>query len=74
MSKKEVLTPFDLAKAKAGAKLRTKDGYDARIVCYDRYGGNYPIVALVKKEINKEEVCHFFQKKWANGEYGKFII
>lgn len=38
---------FDLAKAKAGAKVCTRDGREARIVCFDRESV-YLIVALVK--------------------------
>lgn len=41
--------PFDLQAAKNGAKLVTKFGDTARIICYDRIG-DYPIVALVSDE------------------------
>ena len=48
MSKKEILMPFDLDKAKAGAKLRTISGLDVRIICYDRKTDNeIKLVALV---------------------------
>lgn len=41
--------PFDLEKAKAGAKLVTRDGRPARIIRWDRDWGNYhnTIVALI---------------------------
>lgn len=40
--------PFDLEAAKQGAKLVTKHGYPARVICWDRNNGIYPIVALMK--------------------------
>lgn len=42
------LKPFDLEKAKQGAKVITRDGRPARIICWDRVESTYPIVALVK--------------------------
>lgn len=42
------LKPFDLEKAKAGAKVVTRDGRPVRIICWDRVDDTYPIVALVK--------------------------
>lgn len=39
--------PFDLEAAKAGEPVCTRDGREARIICFDRIG-NLPIVALVK--------------------------
>lgn len=41
------MKPFDLEKAKAGAKVVNQDGQDTRIICFDR-SGNYPITALIK--------------------------
>lgn len=68
MSKKEILVPFDLAKAKAGAKLKTANGDDARIVCYDFRGkGTYPIVAIVNdKTMGREEL-------WTYNETGQWM-
>nr|DAK52128.1 MAG TPA: hypothetical protein [Caudoviricetes sp.] len=43
---------FDLEKAKAGYPVCTRDGHEARIICFDREGGN-PIVALVKDADNE---------------------
>lgn len=40
------MKPFDLEKAKAGHPVCTRDGRDARIICFDRKGP-LPIVALV---------------------------
>lgn len=44
---KEIVTPFDLEKAKQGAKLVTSEGYPARIICWDCDSEDYKIVALV---------------------------
>lgn len=41
------LVPFDIEKAKQGAKLVTKEGMNARIICYDRKSEDFPIVAAV---------------------------
>ena len=43
---------FDLEKAKAGYPVRTRDGHEARIICFDREDDN-PIVALVKDADNE---------------------
>lgn len=43
------MKPFNLELAKAGYPVCTRDGRDARIICFDRSGKDfYPIVALVK--------------------------
>lgn len=46
--------PFDIEKAKQGAKIMTRDGHDARILCYDRNSEDYPIVVLVLRS-NEDE-------------------
>ena len=62
MAKKEVLRPFDLEKAKAGAKIQTKDGRDARIICYDkRNADGYHIVALVKA-LDGDEILETYRR------------
>lgn len=56
-----------MEKAKAGAKLVTRDGRDARIVCFDRVGGPFtdaaksifPILGLVKEE-NGNEISYSY--------------
>lgn len=53
------MKPFDLEKAKAGKPVCTKDGRPARIVCYDRKGEIYPIVALVEYAENREKVFSY---------------
>ena len=47
--KKEIIKPFDLEKAKAGAKLRTRNGYPVEILKWDARG-EYPIVGIIKQE------------------------
>jgi len=66
MSKKEILVPFDLAAAKAGAKIKTLSGCDARIICYDLIGnGASKIVALVlvKADNSCREEMYTFNKR-----------
>lgn len=43
------LIPFDIEKAKQGAKVMTRDGHDVRILCFDRNSDEYPIVVLIQK-------------------------
>lgn len=40
------MKPFDIDAAKKGAKVCTRDGCPARILCFDKKGDTYPIVAL----------------------------
>lgn len=42
------LLQFDIEKAKAGAKVETREGRPVRIVCYDKKPEHSPILALVK--------------------------
>ena len=51
------LKPFDLEKAKQGAKVVTRDGRPVRIICWDKLDDDdiYPIVALVKDQDGTEE-------------------
>ena len=47
--------PFDIEKAKQGAKVVTRDGHNVRILCFDRNSDIYPIVALVQKTNSEED-------------------
>ena len=49
------LKPFDLEKAKAGAKVVTRDGTDVRVICWD---GKFekPIIALVNNRDGSENL------------------
>lgn len=63
MSKKEILVPFDLAKAKAGAKLKTIGGSDVRVICYDRKTDNeIKLVALVSNDMGVEISCGYTEQ------------
>lgn len=46
--KKLNLKPFDIQKAREGKPVCTRDGRKARIICFDRRGDKYPIVALLE--------------------------
>lgn len=71
MEVKYVKVPFDLELAKkitngeVDGKIITRDGKNARILCFDRKGTNYPIVALI--EINMGEEDYFSFR--INGDY-----
>ena len=41
------MKPFDLEKAKAGAPVCTREGFNARIICFDANNDRFPIVALI---------------------------
>lgn len=41
------MRPFNLEEAKAGKPVCTRDGRNARIVCFDLKGGECPILAAV---------------------------
>lgn len=49
--------PFDLEAAKAGETICTRDGREARIICFNRIG-NLPVVALVKN--GEHEDIYFY--------------
>jgi hypothetical protein len=55
------LKPFDIEKAKAGAKVVTREGKNVRIICYDKIGTEHPIVALIDAG-NVEMVFSFTEK------------
>lgn len=45
--KKRIKKTFNVKDAQNGATVETKSGNSVRIICYDRIGTNYPIIALV---------------------------
>ena len=53
------MKPFYLEKAKAGAPLCTREGFRARIVCFDADNDRFPIVALLKSDNGKEYPASF---------------
>ena len=46
--KKEVIKPFNLEAYKKGAKVQTRGGAEARIICTDAKDRHFPIVALIE--------------------------
>lgn len=44
-------------------KIETREGNPARIICFDRISGEYPLVALERREDETEEVYNSFTKK-----------
>ena len=46
-------------------KVVTRDGRNVRIICTDKRGTNFPIVALVECE-DKEETCYYTAKGYWN--------
>lgn len=64
------MKPFDLEKAKAGAPLCTREGFRARILCFDADNDRFPIVALLKDSINSNEYLVSLTKegRFSDGE------
>jgi hypothetical protein len=63
------MKPFDLEKAKAGASLCTREGFRARIVCFDADNDRFPIVALLKSDNGKEYPASFTKEgRFSDGE------
>lgn len=67
--KKEIIKPFDLAKAKAGAKLRTKDGDPVEIFKWDARG-IWPIRGMIITKDKDISASWNSEGKW---RYGKFL-
>lgn len=53
------MKPFDFKKAKAGASVCTREGFKARIICFDADNDRFPIVALLKGDNGKEYPVSF---------------
>lgn len=49
------MKPFDFEKAKAGAPVCTREGFKARIICFDANNNRFPIVALLKDSNSSNE-------------------
>lgn len=45
--KKKIKKAFNVKDAQNGASVETKDGQQVRIICYNRFGTFYPIIALL---------------------------
>lgn len=53
------IIPFNVEKAKKGAKVITRDGKPARILSYDLKGNPYSIVAAITDENGREQVENY---------------
>ena len=53
----KIMKPFDLEEAKQGKPICNKAGENVRILCFDRKGEDYPIVALHDNQNGEELVC-----------------
>ena len=60
--KKEIIKPFDLESYKNGAKVKTRNGHEVRIICTDRKNPKFPIIALNKLD-NNNETYHSYTSK-----------
>lgn len=54
------LKRFNLELAKSGKPICTRNGRKARIICFDKKGGDYPIIALIEND--DKEVAYSFDK------------
>lgn len=57
------MKPFDLEKAKAGAPICTREGFRARIVCFDADNKRFPLVVLIKDSDNSGEYPALYNKE-----------
>lgn len=66
--------PFDIEKAKQGAKVITRDGDDVRILCFDRKSETDPIIALVMgpDDVEEEIVTYTKDGTYYNGDDESF--
>ena len=53
---------FDLEAAKRGAAVCTAYGLPVRILCFDRKGGNFPIIALIDDTDSSESFATFTEE------------
>lgn len=58
---------FNLEAAKAGAPVVTRDGRQARIICFDRKETKYAIIALIEAAHSSGE---FIESFTSDGHYG----
>ena len=62
------MKPFDIEKAKAGAKVATRDGLPVRILCFD-LAGKQPIGAAIKREDLDGKVGEVLNTYGGDGRY-----
>lgn len=63
------MKPFNLEEAKAGKPVQTRDGRDARIICFDAKGTSC-IISLIKQDhCDREDiVTHWIDGSWAGAK------
>lgn len=64
------MKPFNLEEAKAGKPVCTRDGREARIICFDVKNELYPIAALIKSRRSSNECACIYTSDgyaYANG-------
>jgi len=66
------MKPFDLELAKQGTPVCTRDGRNARIICFDRKNPNnmFPIVALVEYNGVEKHYHYTNEGKFGEGRFG----
>jgi hypothetical protein len=57
--KKEIIKPFDLEAYKNGAKVKTRDGHEVRIICTDAKDKDFPIIGLVTSCDGNEDIVYY---------------
>ena len=56
------MKPFNLEEAKQGKPVCNKAGRNVRILCFDRKGEDFPIVALHDNQNGEELICSHTNK------------
>lgn len=60
------LIPFDIEKAKAGAKVCTREGYEVTIFSFDCGDNNFPIVGAIHVGVGMHPIIH---RLWSENGY-----
>ena len=68
------MKPFNLEAAKQGAPVITRDGYDARIVCFDRRGGSNLVVLIDVGGVEQVHTTHIDGAYLANGNNSPYDL
>ena len=71
--KKEIIKPFDLEKAKAGAKLRTRRGEPVEIFKWDARGG-YPIKGMIIEKYDDKSGSLKLNGSWGILPYDSDLV
>lgn len=62
------MKPFDLEKAKVGHPVCTRDGEQVRILCFNKEGNDFPIVALIKKGLVESTIAYTIDGNYYSSE------